>query len=78
MIMAIYKMHSQWALTMWKFVDEFCNYAKLIPLERIISYNNQRHNNSSQSHNTIKRINWRINAMYLTNNDVTDNKDEFF
>jgi hypothetical protein len=39
-------------------------------LERIISYNKQRHNNSSQSHSTIKHINWRNSAMFSTNNDV--------
>jgi hypothetical protein len=55
---------------MWKFVDELYNYAKLISLERINSYNKQRHNTSSQSHDTIKCINWCNNAMYLINNDV--------
>jgi hypothetical protein len=34
------------------FVDELYNYAKLIPLERMNSYNKQRHNHPSQSHNS--------------------------
>jgi hypothetical protein len=35
----------------------------------------QRHNNSSQLHNLIKRINWCINAMYLTNINIFRWKD---
>jgi hypothetical protein len=61
-----------------KFIDELCNYAELISLEGMNSHNKQSHNNSSQPHNLIKRINWRIHAMYLTITMFTDNMDGIY
>jgi hypothetical protein len=60
-----------------KFVDGLCNYVRLISLEEMNSHNKQRHNNSSQPHNLIKRINWRIHAMYLSITRFTDTQAEF-
>jgi hypothetical protein len=50
-----------------KFVDELCNYAKLISLEGMNSHNKQRHNNSSQPHQAQQ---WTHSCDVLNNNDV--------
>jgi hypothetical protein len=42
-----------------KIADELRNYAKLNSLERINSYNKQRHNNLFLQHNIINYITWR-------------------
>jgi hypothetical protein len=61
-----------------KFVDELCNYVELISLEEMNSHNKQSHNNSSQPHNLIKRINWHIHAMYLSITRFNDNTDKIY
>jgi hypothetical protein len=61
-----------------KFVDELGNYAELISLKGMNSHNKQRHNNLSQPHNLIKRINQRIHAMYLSIMRFTDNTDGIY